>query len=241
MTKRIYLTMLVLLLAVSGIFAQNPEVKIGNVTAGPGEILVPVQMLNFTANVNSFTFKINVNSNLLQFVELTNKVGFTGPNYQAYQNGNLLSIVYYDLGTGYLPNGKVFDMKFTYTGAANTTLAFGSGNEVTAGIFPVDNITYTNGVVTTTQPIPDPVVKIGDVITAPGAVTVPVEMLNFSENINSLTFKVDVPADLVQFVQLSNTDAGFAGGTFMYNHTGDVVNIQWQSAGAGFFTHRSRI
>jgi len=60
--------MLVLLLAVSGIFAQNPEVKIGNVTAGPGEILVPVQMLNLAANVNSFTFKINVNSNLLQFV-----------------------------------------------------------------------------------------------------------------------------------------------------------------------------
>ncbi|GAB1419663.1 hypothetical protein MASR2M12_24280 [Bacteroidales bacterium] len=234
MTKRIYLALMVVLLTVSGLFAQNPEVKIGNVTSGPGEILVPVEMLNFTANVNSFTFKINVNSSLLEFVELTNKTGFTEPNYQAYQNGNLLSIVYYDMGAGYKPNGKVFDMKFTYTGAANTTLAFGSGNEVTAGIWPIANITYTNGVVTTTMPIPDPVVKIGDVVTAPGAVQVPVEMLNFTGNINSLTFKINVPSDLVQFVTLSNTDPGFTSGTFMYNHTGDVLNIQWQSVGSGF-------
>lgn len=234
MTKRIYLALMVVLLAVSGLFAQNPEVKIGNVTSGPGEILVPLEMLNFTNNVNSFTFKINVNSSLLQFVELTNKTGFTEPNYQAYQNGNLLSIVYYDMGAGYQPNGKIFDMKFTYTGAANTTLAFGSGNEVTAGIWPIANITYTNGTVTTTMPVPDPVVKIGDVVTAPGAVQVPVEMLNFTDNINSLTFKIDVPADLVQFVSLSNTYAGFASGTFMYNHTGDVLNIQWQTTGSGF-------
>ena len=202
--------MLVLLLAVSGLFAQNPEVKIGNITAGPGEILVPVEMLNFTSNVNSFTFKINANSTLLQFVEITNKTGFTGPNYQAFQSGNLLSIVYYDIGTGYTPNGKIFDLKFNYTGAASTTLAFNAAiSEVTYGIFPVNNVTYTNGVVTTNQPIPNPVVKISDVVTAPGAVSVGVDMLNFTENINSLTFKIDVPAELVQFVQLSNTAPGF--------------------------------
>ena len=227
--------MLVLLLAVSGLFAQNPEVKIGNITSGPGEILVPVEMLNFTSNVNSFTFKINANSTLLTFVEITNKTGFTGPNYQAFQSGNLLSIVYYDIGTGYTPNGKIFDLKFTYTGAASTTLAFdAAASEVTYGIFPVNNVTYTNGVVTTNQPIPNPVVKIADVVSAPGAISVGVEMLNFTENINSLTFKIDVPAELVQFVQLSNTHPGFVNGTFLYNQVGDVLSIQWQSTGVGF-------
>jgi len=125
--------------------AGNPEVRIGTVTASPGVVLIPFEMLNFPDNINSFTFKIVTDRSVLEFIELTNKTGFTGPNYQAYQNGNLLSIVYYDLGAGYAPNGKIFDMKFTFSGIANTPLTFGTGNEVTAGIFPVENITYTNG------------------------------------------------------------------------------------------------
>ncbi|GAB1417969.1 hypothetical protein MASR2M12_07340 [Bacteroidales bacterium] len=123
----------------------NPEVRIGTVTASPGVVLIPFEMLNFPENINSFTIKIQTDRSVLEFIELANKTGFTGPNYQAYQNGNLLSIVYYDLGAGYAPNGKIFDMKFTFSGIANTPLTFGTGNEVTAGIFPVENITYTNG------------------------------------------------------------------------------------------------
>ncbi|HQQ13119.1 MAG TPA: cohesin domain-containing protein, partial [Bacteroidales bacterium] len=130
----------------------NPEIRIGSLTSGAGQVLVSLEMLNFTENVNSFTFKIVLDNSILQFVELVNKTGFTGPNYQTYQNGNLLSVVYYDLGAGYMPNGKIFDMKFNFSGTAVGTLSFqATGNEVTAGIFPIENITYTGGQV---NPIP---------------------------------------------------------------------------------------
>jgi hypothetical protein len=226
MTKRIYLTMLALLLAFSGLYAQNPEVKIGNVTSGPGQILVPVEMLNFTQNVNSFTFKITANSNLLTFDGLANVTGFN--SVIANQSGNTLNIGYFDL-TGYQPNGKVFDLKFNYTAAANTNLNFQVELcEVTAGIVNVGNITYTNGVITTTQPIPDPVVKIADVTTAPGAVNVGVEMLNFTQNVNSILFKINVPANLLQFIELANINPLMIGAPEL-NLNGNLLTIGWNN------------
>ena len=226
MTKRIYLTMLALLLAFSGLYAQNPEVKIGNVTSGPGEILVPVEMLNFTQNVNSFTFRITANSNLLTFDGLANVTGFN--SVIANQSGNTLNIGYFDL-TGYQPNGKVFDLKFNYTAAANTNLTFQVELcEVTAGIVNVGNITYTNGVITTTQPVPDPVVKIADVTTAPGAVNVGVEMLNFTQNVNSIQFKINVPANLLQFIELVNINPAMIGAPEL-NLTGNLLSIGWNN------------
>jgi hypothetical protein len=226
MTKRIYLTMLALLLAFSGLYAQNPEVKIGNVTSGPGQILVPVEMLNFTQNVNSFTFRITANSNLLTFDGLANVTGFN--SVIANQSGNTLNIGYFDL-TGYQPNGKVFDLKFNYTAAANTNLTFQVELcEVTAGIVNVGNITYTNGVITTTQPVPDPVVKIADVTTAPGAVNVGVEMLNFTQNVNSIQFKINVPANLLQFIELVNINPAMIGAPEL-NLTGNLLSIGWNN------------
>ncbi|MDO8896485.1 MAG: choice-of-anchor J domain-containing protein, partial [Bacteroidales bacterium] len=226
MTKRIYLTMLALLLAFSGLYAQNPEVKIGNVTSGPGQILVPVEMLNFTQNVNSFTFRITANSNLLTFDGLANVTGFN--SVIANQSGNTLNIGYFDL-TGYQPNGKVFDLKFNYTAAANTNLTFQVELcEVTAGIVNVGNITYTNGVITTTQPVPDPVVKIADVTTAPGAVNVGVEMLNFTQNVNSIQFKINVPSNLLQFIELTNINPAMIGAPEL-NLTGNLLSIGWNN------------
>ncbi|HMM11111.1 MAG TPA: cohesin domain-containing protein, partial [Bacteroidales bacterium] len=235
MTRKIYLSILALLLASFSLLAQNPQVKIGNVTAGPGEILVPFEMLNFTQPVNSFTFKITANNSLLQFVEVVNRVGFTGPNFQAFQNGNTLSVIYFDIGAGYTPNGKIFDLKFNYTGAANTTLAFiANQQEVTSGINPILNIDYINGVVTTTLPIPDPVVDIADVTVAPGAVNIGVEMLNFTNNVNSFTFNLNLPGALLQYVDLQNINPALNAGTLQANQTGNTLQIQWFTNGTGF-------
>lgn len=235
MTRKIYLSILALLLATFSLSAQNPQVRIGNVTSGPGEILVPFEMLNFTQPVNSFTFKITANSSLLQFVEVVNRVGFTGPNFQAFQNGNTLSIIYFDIGAGYAPNGKIFDLKFNYTGAANTTLAFiANQQEVTSGINPIANIDYINGIITTTLPIPDPVVDIADVTVAPGAVNVSVEMLNFTNNVNSFTFNLNLPGALLQYVDLQNINPALGAGTLQANQTGNTLQIQWFTNGTGF-------
>ncbi|MBK9291506.1 MAG: choice-of-anchor J domain-containing protein [Bacteroidetes bacterium] len=235
MTRKIYLSILALLLATFSLSAQNPKVKIGNVTSGPGEILVPFEMLDFTQPVNSFTFKITANSSLLQFVEVVNRVGFTGPNFQAYQNGNTLSIIYFDIGAGYTPNGKIFDLKFNYTAAANTTLSFiANQQEVTSGINPIANIDYINGNITTTLPIPDPVVDIADVTVAPGAVNIGVEMLNFTNNVNSFTFNLNLPGALLQYVDLQNINPALGAGTLQANQTGNTLQIQWFTNGAGF-------
>ncbi|MDD3700923.1 MAG: choice-of-anchor J domain-containing protein [Bacteroidales bacterium] len=236
MRKKIYLTFIALLLAVGSVLAQAaPEVKLGDVTSGPGEILVPVEMLNFSQNVNSFTFFITANENLLEFVDVVNKVGFTAPTMTAFHNGNTLAIAYYDIGAGYQPNGHVFDIKFNYTGAASTILAFQADKcDVTYDIFEVPGIVYTDGTITTTQPIPNPVVKIWDVVTAPGEVNVGIEMNNFVDNINSLAFNIEVPSELLTYINLSNIFPGFDQGIWETNLVGDILQLQWFTNGVGF-------
>ncbi len=194
----------------------NPEVRIATVNAAAGQVLVSLEMLNFTANVNSFTFKIVADASILQFVELTNKTGFTGPNYQAFQNGNLLSIVYYDLGAGYQPNGKIFDMKFNFSGTADGSLTFqATGNEVTAGIFPIDNISYTSGMVyaiPTNQFIITASAGANGSISPSGSVSVP-------ENSN-ITFTISAAAGYqIAQVLVDGSPVGTAGSYTFTNVT----------------------
>jgi len=226
--KRIYVAVMALLFSISGVFAQDPEVKLVDVTAGAGEILVPFEMLNFTDNVNSFTFKINLDDDLLEFVEVTNIVGFNGGFWTANQLDDVLTIGWFDIGAGYQPNGQVFDIKFNFTGTASTDLVFDQpGCEVTYGVFPVADITYTDGEVNIVQ---DPVVDIGDVVVPPGEVLVPVEMLFFTEDINSFTYYINYDVDLLQFVMLDNLVAGLQANPPLVAQAGGTLTITWQDA-----------
>ena len=227
MLKKIYITILAFMFTAAGVYAQDPEVKIHDVTSGPGEITVPVEMVNFTDNVNSFTFKITADEAILDFDSLANVEGFSAGSIEANQNGSTLVLTWYDV-SGYQPDGHVFDIVLEYTGEANTIMAFQEGeNEVTYGTTEVENITYTDGVITTTEPLPDPVVNIQDVTAAPGEISVPVEMHDFQENINSIEYHIQFNNDILQFVTVENVVDGFAG-ELNINQSGNEIAITWQ-------------
>jgi len=131
---------------------EDPVVQIANITSAPGIVLVPVDMLNFTENVNAITFRINTDANLVAFIDLVNiNPGFQG-QWSYNQNDSMLLISWFDIGSGYMPDGHVFDLKFHYYGGFNADLSFADGNEVTYGLNPVPDIIYVDGSVNQEPP-----------------------------------------------------------------------------------------
>lgn len=125
---------------------SSPEVKLDSVYATAGEVFVSVEMNNFIQNINSFSLKIYVNAASLQFIGLFGLNGFSDGNMVAYQNGNVLSILYFEMGPGYLPDGKVFDLKFNFNATQSEPLSFLEyGNEITYGVTPVSTLYLNNG------------------------------------------------------------------------------------------------
>jgi hypothetical protein len=124
---------------------EEPTVEIADVTSAPGTVLVPVEMTNFTQNINSLTLRIYTDKNLVPFIELVNiDPGFQG-FWQTFQSDTVLTLSWFDFGAGYLPDGEVFEMKFTYYGGFDAELIFADGSEVTYGSTPIDNIVYIDG------------------------------------------------------------------------------------------------
>jgi|AntRauTorckE6833_2_1112554.scaffolds.fasta_scaffold37770_1 hypothetical protein len=213
--------------------AQNPEVIINDVTADPGAISVPVDMLSFTEEVNSFTFIIAIDTLQLEFIEITNIEGFS-QNIIANVDDATLFIVWYDVN-GYQPDGHVFDLVFDYTGTANTVLAFEEGeNEVTHEVTPIPDIEYTDGLITTTEPLPDSSVELSTITTAPGEISIPLTMNNFQSLVQSFEMHITIENGSLAFIQLDNLTEGLQQGTLTSNQQGDVLNITWNTEGNGF-------
>ena len=73
--------------------SSDPTVAVSTVISAPGTVSVPVEMINFTDNINSFTFRIATDSDLIPFVELGNLgPGLQSGSLQSFQNDTLLTI-----------------------------------------------------------------------------------------------------------------------------------------------------
>ena len=241
MLNKIYIFILAFMFTMTGLYAQDPEVEIHDIEAGAGEIIVPVDMNNFTQEVNSFTFNINLDEDLLSYdpdeiitnVEDTIKGQIHAGNPAGSPPSHLR--ITWNNTEGFLSDGHVFDLKFDFTGTATTTLSFMEGqNEITHAIFPIENVTYTDGTITSTEQMPDPVVNIQDVTADPGAVNVPVEMNYFEDAVNAFEYHIEFENELLQFVQLDNVAAELQGGIQVNNPSGNELIIAWNGQGVDF-------
>jgi len=220
-------------------FSQGPEVKMNNVSAGAGAVVVPVEMNNFTAAVGTISMRLTFDPALLTFTGLANiNPGFSVPGSTGLTGtmvgANTILISYMDMSIPcvYQPSGHAFDLKFNYTGAESTPLQWqGSLCNISYGITPV-NVTYINGTITSLAPPLSPVVKVSDVVAAPGAVLVPVKMMNFTQDINSFEYNITFDNTLLAFVSIEHKVAGLSSG-FVSNVVGNTIHIQWSSV-AGF-------
>jgi hypothetical protein len=163
MIKRIYLLLLVLLFATSGAYAQERTLRIGTVEAGPGSVTVPVEMLNFT-NLTGFQISLTYDPAILTPVALDNRfVTGGGSIIWDLQKGNGEAVIYFmDFNmVRHTLNGKAFDLKFQYSGAFPSDIAFNLDNtDIEINYQPANNANFTfiNGAVTA-----DPSIKSGTI------------------------------------------------------------------------------
>lgn len=109
-------------------FMMAQTVVIDSVATVPGNVLVQVDMLDFTGtdgDVAAITLTIEYDSDLLDFVSLENiNATFSGSWLAQYNAGtDQLIITYFDL-TGHDINGKLLDIKFDYVGGFSSDVMF---------------------------------------------------------------------------------------------------------------------
>ncbi len=226
---------LIICLSNLSVIGQNPEVMLNDIEADPGEIEVPLEMQNFTDEVNSFTFKFELDTLQLEYIGVSDVVGFSQGSFTSFQDGSVLNIQWFNMN-GYQPNGYVFNLVFDFTGTAHTEIDFiESDCEVTYDVDPVPNIEYTNGMVFTTEPIPDPSLALPSFDTLPSHIAIPITANNFAELITALDFSIQAENQSLEFNELVNISDDFASGTWDITQDNNIVNINWITDLEGVF------
>ncbi|HPI29908.1 MAG TPA: cohesin domain-containing protein, partial [Bacteroidales bacterium] len=112
---------------VSGILTVTaaPTVTLQTTSAPAGNVSVDISMTNFT-NVGSLQWTINYNPAYLTFVSISdcNPVDICDPSNWNYSTPGEITTVWADY-PGFVANGKIAQLNFTYTGAGCTDLTWG--------------------------------------------------------------------------------------------------------------------
>ncbi len=159
MIKRIYLSILVLLFAASGIFAQAPSVKIGEDDAvyGPGVHRIPVYLQNFTS-VDGFQLDFTFDEDVITWLGIPEDSRFATGLWTANPDNSSMSFLFFPLGAQNI-NGKVFELEIRYEGGVDTEIGLNATNS-----FVISNGTESNLEGTAIEPaliVPDPDLTLG--------------------------------------------------------------------------------
>jgi hypothetical protein len=225
MIRKIYIMLLITLFAISGVYAQ--VVKIEDVTVAPGNIEVEVN-IDFTANVGAVTLNIDYDADLMSFTGI-DPVPSAGLWVANASNGQI-QIAFTAVGGVTFTNGKLLDLKFSYSGGFSAPLAFASGCELADGSLQLIPTTFTDGSVT--QVATSNMISM----TSPGPVlvgttaTVPVEFDGDPDFdlINSVTLKIAFNPAQLDYVAI---DHNFPPG-LVASASGGMLIINWSNPGA---------
>ena len=131
---------------------EDPVMKIHDTIVAPGEMLLQIDALHFTGDngmVSAITLKIDVDTNLIQFINIQNQtlVGSWLANYNYQQNE--ISIVYTAFsGSGYDIDGKLLDLHIYYYGGFSAPLHFKPGSEVSNVNLATIDVDWQDGLIT---------------------------------------------------------------------------------------------
>ena len=230
MTKKILQLIVVLLLITQGVMAQT--VDIDDVTRAPGNIEVPVNMLNYT-DIGAITLSIAYDADLMEFMGINNiDPLFTG-SWNTGTNGSEISIVYVaPTNSGTTISGPAFNLQFSYSGGFTGNLLINDYSEIAdinMGLIPS---TFIDGSVTQSAAVgavsmTDLTETIGD------AVSMPVNMggTGFGE-VSSITL-------LIAYDDMQLTYTGLANSVLSGvedNASNGVITINWAGSAMDFTT-----
>jgi hypothetical protein len=150
--KYIYLLLLIFIVNDTYSFERNqPKVTLHDTLVAPGEILLALDVENFTDNngqISAITLKISIDTNLIKFIDIKNisiEGGSWFYSYNQYSNEIVIFFNSYS-GNGYNIDGKLFDLHLFYCGGFNGDLTFAPGCEFTnIYLQTIQGVEYTNG------------------------------------------------------------------------------------------------
>jgi len=129
-----------------------PTIIIHDTIAGPGELLLQIDALDFTGEngqVGAITLRIEIDTNLLSFEGITNTTipGSWFANYNTQLNE--ITINYNaPLGTGHDIDGKLLDLKLFYWGGFTADLYFKGNCEVSdKNLQTIEGVVYEDGAI----------------------------------------------------------------------------------------------
>jgi hypothetical protein len=232
MTRSLLTALLALLFSLQSLKAQ-PEVKIYNVVASPGEILVQLDLLGFTGS-NSFatlTFEVDFDDDLLVFTGITNMAvpGHWNNNSPAGGTSPLV-ISYFSFGGAQSLNGKLLDIRFNYFGGFSSGIDFAVNYcEVSTQTEPIPNIIYTNGSVTQSAAVGS--VSMANLQSPTGTVMMPVSMGGAGfNNVTQAKFRIAYDTGKLTYQSIQNSilpgyTASASNGILTFEWTGTAQNF----------------
>lgn len=208
---------------------NNPSFIIHDTVIGPGELLLQLDALNFVGDngqVSAITLKIDVDTNLIQFIGIQNTslVGSWLANYNFTENE--ISIIYTAFfGNGYDIDGKLLDLHLYYYAGFPASLHFKPGCEVTnVNLQTINNIDYVDGLIT--QSTPEGVVSQDSIVVNYGDMfTMPVLAAGSGfDSINHVHLRMGYDTNQIHYVGM---DESFLTGIDSYDTNG-VITFDWQ-------------
>lgn len=233
MIRTILLTVLAVVFSLHSLKAQ-PEVKIYDVIASPGEVLVRMDMLNFTSSNTfaTFTFEISFDDDLLVFTGIQNtSISGTWLSNEFGGGTSPLVVSFTSFGSTQSLNGKLLDLRFTYYGGFSTPLNFLTEFcEVANGNLDlIPNIIYTNGSISQSAAKGD--VAMTNLLSPAGAVLMPVNMGGTGfENVTQTRFRIVYDDERLNFLGIQNTilpgySASATDGILIFEWTGTSQDL----------------
>ena len=239
MTKRLMLTFSLILVLFIGFFANNclagglddePTMVIHDTVVAPGELLLQLDALHFSGangQVSAITLKIDIDTNLIQFVGIQNQTLFGSwlANYNEQQNE--ISIIYTAFsGNGYDIDGKLLDLHLFYTGGFDAPLHFKDGCEVSNVNLQNIDVIYEDGLISQTTAVGN--VSQDSIVARWGNIfSMPVLAGGTGyDMVNEVDLRVGYDTSQLEFVGI--TEALFTN--LVSFDTNSIITINWQES-----------
>ena len=218
--------MLILLLSGAASFSQTAS--LATVTASPGQnIPVALNVTGFTG-IGSITFNIQFDTTVMTFTGITLPSGSPGGFYTGVTGTSLnITGAWYPYQT--FPDGKLFDLNFTYYGMTTSPLNFLGSCQVTQGVTPIYPA-YTNGSVSMAN-VPQKANLVGGTAATGSNISALVEYAAMPTNIGAITQKVHYDPTKLTFISVTGSGNLLTGINFSADITNGLITFTWTNTG----------
>ncbi|MHC1707459.1 MAG: cohesin domain-containing protein [Bacteroidales bacterium] len=234
MRKFIFTLLFALSLINTGI-SQNILTKLPDIYSYPGEITIPVEVINFNG-VASISLVLNYDNTILEFTGIQNP----NPNLNGSfitnaiqgSNGYMLVLSWFALVPANIGSGNLLDLRFNYLGGATTvnwdTLNYGNCQyaNLMGDVLPAS---FSDGSI---NPVNPNMTSVPQIKAIPSTdIYVPVTVASFN-NIAEIHLTLSHDHSVMTYEGIESQNPLLGNSVFSVTNGGNLVHIDWLSATA---------